>query len=111
MGGLPVVAVPPPQPVLRGTSNPPGLADELRDAKRRLANALACDDATSLVAILQEIDQMKLKWDAVRETAIGKEVGTCAKHSKPEVVDLAKALVARFLKLAKAGKAGYSYSR
>lgn len=89
------------------TSSALDLKDALRCLKRQLGEALDSEgdagSAETLLDLLGEMDRLKLNWDAVRETAIGKEVGRCAKHSDPAVADRAKALVGQFHKLAKTG--------
>lgn len=90
---------------------PTSLLDVLKHAKEGINNALESEDNDKLLQLLEEIQGLKLTWDAVRESAVGKEVGKCSKHTDPAVADRAKALVAQFFKLAKRGKAGMSYTQ
>lgn len=90
---------------------PPSLLEILRSLKAQLAEALVADDRGRIGSLLEEIAGQKLKWDPVREAAIGKEVGIAAKHSDPAVADPAKAIIATLHKLARSGKAGNSYGR
>lgn len=99
------------EPAVLGKPAEGGLVDDLRAAKARLGQALLAGDPRALVTILQEVDEMKLKWDPVREVALGKEIGLCGKHENPEVAALANKLIGKIHKLSRTGKAGYSYSR
>jgi len=90
---------------------PPSLLETLRSLKQALGAALAADDAPRLLELLQEVAGLKLKWDPVREAAIGKEIGLAAKHADPAVAELAKSLIATLHRLAKTAKAGHSYGR
>lgn len=89
-----------------------GLREELLGLKRRLAAALVAEeggDKASLLASLQELEGLRLQWAPVKEAAIGKELGLCAKHPDQEVATRARGLVAKLHKLAQ--KQGASYAR
>jgi len=73
----------------------------LRRLKQDLIAGLEADDASSLLTLLQEVDSLPLTWEAASETAIGKEVGKCARHADSGVADLAKGIVGKLHKLAK----------
>lgn len=75
--------------------------DSLRKLKLSLINSLEADDAVRLLSMLEAIDGMPLTWDAVSESAIGKEVGRCARHANEDVAGRAKAIVAKLHRLAK----------
>lgn len=77
------------------------MKERLRFMKEDISSALESGDRALVLEKLQTIDRMPLTWDAVHETAIGKEVGKCAKHDDPEIVDCAKAIIATLHKLAK----------
>lgn len=77
------------------------MKETLRRAKKAINDGLEADDVASLLARLEEIERLPLAWDAVHETAIGKEVGKCAKHPDPAVQDRAKAIIAALHRLAK----------
>lgn len=75
---------------------------DLRRAKQELSAALEADHAERLLELLRWVDEMPLTWEVASESAIGKEVGRCAKHADGSVVDCARAIVAKLHKLAKA---------
>uniref|UniRef100_A0A7S2AGP9 TFIIS N-terminal domain-containing protein n=1 Tax=Alexandrium andersonii TaxID=327968 RepID=A0A7S2AGP9_9DINO len=77
------------------------MKERLRHMKEDIGLALEKDDQAHVLEQLQTIDRMPLTWDAVHETAIGKEVGKCAKHDNPDIADCAKAIIATLHKLAK----------
>lgn len=98
-----------PEPV--APPQPPTLLESLRALKAQLAAALAADERERIGALLEELAGLKLKWDPVREAAIGKEVGLAAKHADPAIADAAKAIISALHRLARSGKAGNSYGR
>merc|ERR1712039_973869 len=75
--------------------------DRLRVMKPALAAALDAGDVVALSTMLGEIVAMPLTWEAANETAVGKEVGKCAKHEDQSVAEPAKAIIASLHKLAK----------
>merc|ERR1711871_1789976 len=73
----------------------------LRTLKGDVSRALEAEDAAALQRLLKEIDGLPLTWDAANETAIGKEVGKCAKHPEAAVSEAARTIIAKLHKLAK----------
>eukprot|EP00933_Yihiella_yeosuensis_P017185 TRINITY_DN14429_c2_g1_i1.p1 TRINITY_DN14429_c2_g1~~TRINITY_DN14429_c2_g1_i1.p1 ORF type:complete len:785 (-),score=211.13 TRINITY_DN14429_c2_g1_i1:120-2414(-) len=79
-----------------------GAKEALKSLKQELNDSLEANDVAGLRLLLLEVDSLPLTWEAVSETAIGKEVGKCAKISDPSVADPAKAIISRLHRLAKA---------
>jgi len=77
------------------------MKDRLRLMKEDIGKGLDGGDVPGVLATLEEIESMPLTWDAVHETAIGKEVGKCAKHDDPKIADHAKAIIGTLHRLAK----------
>ncbi|CAK9082578.1 Sperm-associated antigen 1 (HSD-3.8) (Infertility-related sperm protein Spag-1) [Durusdinium trenchii] len=79
--------------------------EALKSLKQDLSDSLEAKDNAGLQMLLEELDSLPLTWEAASETKIGKEVGLCAKLSEPSaerVAELAKSIIARLHKLAKA---------
>merc|ERR1712194_63802 len=77
------------------------MKDILRRIKQDINGALDVDDVQVLLARLEEVENLPLSWEAVHETAIGKEVGKCAKHVDTSIQDHAKTIIATLHRLAK----------
>lgn len=77
------------------------MKERLRIMKEEISQGLEEGNTDKVRELLCTVESLPLTWDAVHETAIGKEVGKCAKHDDPEVVDHAKAIIATLHKLAK----------
>lgn len=75
--------------------------ETLRAMKVSLGEALDSDDKGRLRELLETMATLPLTWEAASETAVGKEVGRCAKLEDQTVAELAKAIVATLHKLAK----------
>jgi len=73
----------------------------LRRLKENLGRDLNASDLTGLRASLKELEGLPLTWEAVQETAIGKEIGRCAKLEDAQIASQARALVGSFHRLAK----------
>jgi len=73
----------------------------LKQMKQDLNSGLEADDSSRLLGLLEELDDLPLTWDAVNETAVGKEVGKCAKHADATVAGKAKAIIGKLHQLAK----------
>lgn len=85
-----------------GDKQAAGLPDTLRALKQDLLAELTTDSSgPRLLELLDKLEDLPLTWEAVSESAVGKEIGRCARHSDSAVADKAKALVARLHKLAK----------
>merc|ERR1712190_516043 len=77
------------------------MKETLRLLKQRISDELETDNATRLVGLLEDTDNLPLTWEVVNESAIGKEVGRCAKHPDSAVSNRAKAIIAKLHKIAK----------
>lgn len=77
------------------------LKEALRLMKQDFNRGLEAGDLASLRASLEELELLSLTWEAVQETAIGKEVGRCAKHEDSEIAARAKTIVGTLHRLAK----------
>lgn len=73
----------------------------LKLMKQDFVTGLEADDTSKLLKLLEELDELPLTWEAVNESAIGKEVGKCTKHADTLIVEKAKAIVGKFHRLAK----------
>lgn len=78
------------------------MKEALRLMKQDLNDSLESNDMSGLLMLLEEIDGLPLTWEAVSETAIGKEVGKCAKLQDQGVAEKAKGIISTLHKLAKA---------
>lgn len=83
------------------SSKAEGVKDALLSLKKGLSETVEIDDAQKLIDLLKKVDEAPLTWTAVSVTAIGKEVGKCARHADSVVADAAKAILCKFHKLAK----------
>jgi len=77
------------------------MKEALRRLKQEIGAGLEAGDVPGVLARLEEVEGLPLTWDAVHETAIGKEVGKCSKHADAQVADHAKAIIATLHRLAK----------
>jgi len=73
----------------------------LKLMKQDITDALEASDTATVLRTLNEIDNLPLTWEAVSETAIGKEVGKCAKYADSQIAERANGIIAKLHVLAK----------
>lgn len=76
--------------------------EALISLKKDVNDSLEANDVAGLQMLMAEIDGLPLTWDVASETAIGKEVGKCAKHADEGVSTTAKNIISKLHRLAKA---------
>ena len=76
--------------------------DALKSLKLEICDKLSSNDVAGLIPIMDEVAQLPLTWDAVRESAIGKEIGRCSSHPDSLLAQKAKGVISKLHKVAKA---------